>query len=230
MINVSLLKMGVSSLGIDLADECIELIDAFSDMVAEQNKSFNLTALTTPDAFTEKHIVDSLAALPFIPHGSSVCDVGAGAGFPSVPIAIARPDTTVTALDSTAKKIFFIERAAKQLGISNLRTLTARAEECTHERETFDVVTARAVAPLAILSELALPLVKKGGVFIAYKTNSEEMISEKSLSLLGAKLKERWEYSLPLGDGRVLLVFEKVALTDADLPRKYGLIKKHPLV
>lgn len=230
MIDVSLLKTGVSSLGIDFADECIELIDAFSEMVAEQNKSFNLTALTTPDAFTEKHIVDSLAALPFIPHGSSVCDVGAGAGFPSVPIAIARPDTMVTALDSTAKKIFFIERAANQLGIRNLHTLTARAEECTHERETFDVVTARAVAPLAILSELALPLVKMGGVFIAYKTNSEEMISEKSLYLLGARLKERREYSLPSGDGRVLLVFEKVAPTDADLPRKYGLIKKHPLV
>ena len=81
MINLSLLKTGVSSLGIDLADECIDLLDAFSDMVAEQNKSFNLTALTEPDAFTEKHIVDSLAALPFIPHGSSVCDVGAGAGF-----------------------------------------------------------------------------------------------------------------------------------------------------
>ena len=104
MINLSLLKTGFSSLGIDLADECIDLLDSFSDMVAEQNKSFNLTALTEPDAFTEKHIVDSLAALPFIPHGSSVCDVGAGAGFPSVPIAIARPDTTVTALDSTAKK------------------------------------------------------------------------------------------------------------------------------
>ena len=206
MINVSLLKTGVSSLGIDLADECIELIDAFSDMVSEQNKSFNLTALTEPDAFTEKHIVDSLAALPFIPHGSSVCDVGAGAGFPSVPIAIARPDITVTALDSTAKKTAFIERAAKRLGIS------------------------RAVAPLAILSELALPLVKKGGIFIAYKTNSEEMISEKSLFLLGARLKERRGYFLPSGDGRVLLVFEKVTPTDADLPRKYGIIKKHPLV
>lgn len=230
MINLSLLKTGVSSLGIDLADECIDLLDAFSDMVAEQNKSFNLTALTEPDSFTEKHIVDSLAALPFIPHGSSVCDVGAGAGFPSVPIAIARPDTTVTALDSTAKKTAFIERAAKRLGVSNLRTLTGRAEECTHERETFDVVTARAVAPLAILSELALPLVKKGGVFIAYKTNSEEMLSERSLSLLGTRLKERRGYSLPSGDGRVLLVFEKVARTDADLPRKYGLIKKYPLV
>ena len=223
MINLSLLKTGFSSLGIDLADECIDLLDAFSDMVAEQNKSFNLTALTEPDAFTEKHIVDSLAALPFIPHGSSVCDVGAGAGFPSVPIAIARPDTTVTALDSTAK-------TAKRLGVSNLRTLSGRAEECTHEREIFDVVTARAVAPLAILSELALPLVKKGGVFIAYKTNSEEMLSERSLSLLGARLKERRVYSLPSGDRRVLLVFEKVSQTDADLPRKYGLIKKHPLV
>ena len=199
MINLSLLKTGVSSLGIDLADECIDLLDSFSDMVAEQNKSFNLTALTEPDAFTEKHIVDSLAALPFIPHGSSVCDVGAGAGFPSVPIAVARPDTTVTALDSTAKKTAFIERAAKRLG-------------------------------LAILSELALPLVKKGGVFIAYKTNSEEMLSERSLSLLGARLKERRGYSLPSGDGRVLLVFEKIAQTDADLPRKYGVIKKHPLV
>ena len=163
MINLSLLKTGVSSLGIDLADECIDLLDAFSDMVAEQNKSFNLTALTTPDAFTEKHIVDSLAALPFIPHGSSVCDVGAGAGFPSVPIAIARPDTTVTALDSTAKKTAFIERAAKRLGVSNLRTITGRAEECTHERETFDVVTARAVVfdkcHLSVILSFSIPFI-----------------------------------------------------------------------
>ena len=229
MINFSLLKTGVSSLGIDLADECIDLLDAFSDMVAEQNKSFNLTALTEPDAFTEKHIVDSLAALPFIPHGSSVCDVGAGAGFPSVPIAIARPDTTVTALDSTAKKTAFIERAAKRLGVSNLRTLTGRAEECTHERESFDVVTARAVAPISVLSELCLPLVKKGGLFIAYKTDPSDLPSEECLSLLGGKLKFSHPYPLPSGDGRVLLVFKKISHTHPDFPRPYGKIKKSPL-
>lgn len=215
--------------GISVDDETVSLLDGFSDFVIQENKRFNLTSLTDADSFTEKHLIDSLSSLSFIPQGATLCDVGAGAGFPSFPIAAVRRDVSVTALDSTAKKTFFIERAAKKFSVSNLSCLTKRAEECTHERETFNVVTARAVAPIGILAELALPLVKKGGVFIAYKTNSEEMISKKSLYLLGAKLKERRDYSLPSGDGRVLLVFEKVAPTDADLPRKYGVIKKHPL-
>ena len=229
MIDKTLLLKGSSSLGVALSDETVALLDAFSDFVAEENKKFNLTAITSPAEFTEKHIIDSLASLPFIPQGSSLCDVGAGAGFPSFPIAAARGDVTVTALDSTSKKTDFIKRAAQKFGLNNIRTLSKRAEECTHERESFDVVTARAVAPISILSELCLPLVKKGGLFIAYKTDPFDLPSEECLSFLGGKLRLSHPYTLPSGDGRVLLVFEKISHTHPDFPRPYGKIKRSPL-
>ena len=141
-----------------------------------------------------------------------------------------RPNVTVTALDSTAKKTAFIASVATSLSLQNLNTLTGRAEERTHERESFSVVTARAVAPLPVLAELALPLVKPGGVFVAYKTPGEKDLSQNTLSLLGATPPSRVPYTLPSGDKRELLVFKKTTNTDADFPRPFGKIKKSPLV
>lgn len=230
MINKSLLFAGASAAGVSVSEEQAELIDKFSEMVAEANSRFNLTSILSPDDFTEKHVLDSLSALPLIPENATLCDIGAGAGFPSVPIAIMRPDVTVTALDSTAKKTAFIASVATSLSLQNLNTLTGRAEERTHERESFSVVTARAVAPLPVLAELALPLVKPGGVFIAYKTPGEKDLSQKTLSLLGAAPPSRVPYTLPSGDKRELLVFKKTTNTDADFPRPFGKIKKSPLV
>lgn len=215
--------------GVTLSDDAAELLDGFSDFVLEQNKLFNLTAITDSTAFTEKHLIDSVAAVPFIKKDASLCDVGSGAGFPAVPIAALRRDVKVTALDSTSKKTAFISAAAKKFNIENLSVISARAEECTHERETFDVVTARAVASLGILCEIALPLVRVGGIFIAYKTDSEENVSESSVSLLGGKLKQTFSYSLPSGDRRCLYIFKKSHHTDPDYPRQYGKIKKAPL-
>ena len=229
MIDLALLSSAAKTFGCALSCDQLSLLDRFSEFVAEQNKKFNLTAITSPAEFTEKHIIDSLASLPFIPQGSSLCDVGAGAGFPSFPIAAARGDVTVTALDSTSKKTDFIKRAAQKFGLNNIRTLSKRAEECTHERESFDVVTARAVAPISILSELCLPLVKKGGLFIAYKTDPSDLPSDECLSLLGGRLKTSHPYTFTSGDGRVLLVFEKVSHTHPDFPRPYGKIKRSPL-
>ena len=229
MINRRLLEDGLKMFGISVDDETFSVLDGFSDFVIQENKRFNLTSLTDADSFTEKHLIDSLSSLSFIPQGATLCDVGAGAGFPSFPIAAVRRDVSVTALDSTAKKTDFIERAAKKFSVSNLSCLTKRAEECTHERETFDVVTARAVAPIGILAELAIPLVRPGGIFIAYKTDASDIPSEKTLSVLGAALKESFSYPLPSGDKRVLSVFLKTGSTSPDLPRRYGVIKKSPL-
>lgn len=229
MIDKTLLTDSLEKQGIHISPDTADLLDAFSDFVLEQNNLFNLTAITDKVAFTEKHMIDSLSALPFIGQNTTLCDVGAGAGFPSFPIAAARRDVAVTALDSTAKKTAFVAAAAKKFGIDNLSVLSARAEECVHQREKFDTVTARAVAPLGILCEISLPLVRKGGVFIAYKTDSDEPVSDEALSLLGGTLRETFFYTLPSGDRRCLYIFEKTSRTDPDYPRQYGRIKKAPL-
>lgn len=229
MIDKELLAKEAKSFGLSLSSATVDILDSFSVYVSEQNKLFNLTAITEGREFTEKHLIDSLSAVQFIPENSTLCDIGAGAGFPSFPIAAVRRDVNVTALDSTSKKTSFILRAANAFGISNLSVLTARAEECVHERESFDVVTARAVAPLGILSEIALPLVKPGGIFIAYKTDPDEPVSLSALDLLGGSLPEKFVYSLPSGDRRCLFVFHKTKRTDADFPRQFGKIKKSPL-
>ena len=229
MIDKELLAKEAKSFGVSLSSATVDILDSFSVYVSEQNKLFNLTAITEGREFTEKHLIDSLSAVQFIPENSTLCDIGAGAGFPSFPIAAVRRDGNVTALDSTSKKTSFILRAANAFGISNLSVLTARAEECVHERESFDVVTARAVAPLGILSEIALPLVKPGGIFIAYKTDPDEPVSLSALDLLGGSLPEKFVYSLPSGDRRCLFVFRKTKRTDSDFPRQFGKIKKSPL-
>lgn len=229
MIDKELLAKEAKSFGVSLSSATVDILDSFSVYVSEQNKLFNLTAITEGREFTEKHLIDSLSAVQFIPENSTLCDIGAGAGFPSFPIAAVRRDVNVTALDSTSKKTSFVLRAANAFGISNLSVLTARAEECVHERESFDIVTARAVAPLGILSEIALPLVKAGGLFIAYKTDPDEPVSLSALDLLGGSLPEKFVYSLPSGDRRCLFVFRKTKRTDADFPRQFGKIKKSPL-
>ncbi|MEG2274405.1 MAG: 16S rRNA (guanine(527)-N(7))-methyltransferase RsmG, partial [Clostridia bacterium] len=159
-----------------------------------------------------------------------LCDIGAGAGFPSVPLAIVRQDLQVTALDSTAKKMTFVSDAVSKLHISNLQTLVGRAEEQFELFETFDVVTARAVSSLPILLELCLPLVKVGGIFIAYKTDLSELDTAKSaLTALHATLFDKLQLTLPNGDNRAILVFKKLKSTPEPYPRSFGAIKKKPL-
>lgn len=216
--------------GLSVSPSQAELLDKFAEEVVETNKKFNLTSITDSDAFLEKHLLDSVAAAPLIPEGAKCCDVGAGAGFPSVPLAVVREDISVTALDSTLKKTAFVAGVAKKLGIENLFTLTKRAEECVHERESFDVVFARAVAPLPVLLELSLHLVKKGGVFVAYKTDDSELSSSlRAAGKNGGKFREKHGFSLPDDSRRCLLVFDKVSPCPADYPRKYSLIKSSPL-
>ncbi|MDE6060813.1 MAG: 16S rRNA (guanine(527)-N(7))-methyltransferase RsmG [Clostridia bacterium] len=225
-----ILKGYLSQIGIDLQDEKIALLLAFCDNVLETNKKFNLTAITDYDEFLIKHVTDSLLGLSEIPNNAKLCDVGAGAGFPSMPIAIARDDVRVTALDSTAKKMNFIADSAKILGVSNIKTVAGRAEEQRALFGTFDIVTARAVSALPILLELCIPLLKVGGRFLAYKANESELNDCKNaLKTLNTEFIHSKTASLPNGDGRTILVFEKITKTDSKYPRQYGAIKKKPL-
>lgn len=224
------LKQCASEVGVELTQKQTERLAAYFDMVVEKNKAFNLTAITEEKDFAIKHIADSLAGISEIPQNSALLDIGAGAGFPSMPIAITREDVKVTALDSTAKKMNFISECARELKLTNVKTVAGRAEEQKNLFATFDVVTARAVSSLNILLELAMPMLKTGGRFIAYKTDESELDGAKcALATLGAKHLSTKSLSLPNGDSRAILVFEKVAPTPKQYPRLYGAIKKKPL-
>ncbi len=219
---------------------------SFSRLTEEMlrvNEYMNLTAVTDPKQIAVKHYADCglLSDLPGF--GCTVCDVGAGGGFPTLPLAILRPDLKITAVDSTDKRMRYVEQTAGILGLSGVSVLTARGEEMGNDekyREQFDFVTARAVAPLNILCELCLPLVKVGGQFCALKAagGREELEEAKNAAeLLGATVKELKELSLvdPFGtipeDGlkRILILFEKIAPTPKQYPRRYAKIQKKPL-
>ena len=205
--------------------------------LTETNKLYNLTAVTDEIGVCALHFCDSLFAEKYIPSGAKLLDIGCGAGFPSLPIAIAREDVSILAVDSTAKKTEFSRKFAAENNLSNFTSLAARAEELanTDKRETFDLVTARAVARLNVLAELALPFVKVGGYFLAMKGSAGEdeyKEAAKGIAELGGKLEkiEKRDLILPDGkQGRTLILIKKVRETAPKYPRMYSKIVKKPL-
>ncbi len=203
------------------------------------NEHMNLTAITDIDGVILKHYVDSLTVSKYIPQKASVIDVGCGAGFPSLPLAIARPDLRVTALDSTAKRINYIKESVSMLDIPNLSAIAARAEELAHTAEfrgQFDIVCARAVARLNVLCELCIPYVKKGGNFVAMKANSAEEVAEagSAIKKIGGKLTADDSFVIVSHNGRCddprsVIVIEKISETPENYPRNNSQIKKKPL-
>ena len=208
----------------------------YANLLIETNKQMNLTAITDMEGIIFKHFADSAKLCDHIPENKTVIDVGCGAGFPSLVLAILRPDLEVTALDSTAKKTVFIANCAKMLNVSNIKTIAARAEEYaqTH-REHFDYATSRAVARLNILCELCIPLVKVGGSFLPLKASkAQEEINEckSGIKVLGASLTSSNEYNLASnGESFERCIFEisKNTPTDKKYPRMYSQILKKPL-
>ena len=208
----------------------------YANLLIETNKQMNLTAITDTEGIIFKHFADSAKLCDYIPNGKSVIDVGCGAGFPSLVLAILRPDLNVTALDSTAKKTVFIANCARKLNVANIKTVAARAEEfAQNNRESFDCATSRAVARLNILCELCIPLVKVGGKFVPLKASkAQEEISEakNGIKILGASLSNTNEYNLTNnGESLERCIFEitKNTPTDKKYPRMYSQILKKPL-
>jgi 16S rRNA (guanine527-N7)-methyltransferase len=209
-----------------------------TERMLDVNKSMNLTAIKEGRAVILRHYADSLTVASFLPQKASVIDVGCGAGFPCLPLAICRPDLQITALDSTDKRIRYVIETATLLGLKNLSALSARAEEMGHSpnlRESFDVCTARAVAALPVLCELCIPFVRIGGKFIAMKAarGEEELhAAANGIKKLGGEVTAVHRIALKDGgeeDTRMLIEIKKVAHTPADLPRAYGRICKKPL-
>ena len=218
-----------------LTDEKEEKLSKLCRILLEYNEKVNLTALTEPDDIYAKHIADSAMLLPYLQNAAAMLDVGCGGGFPSLPIAILNENISVTAMDSTKKKLDFVLYAKEQLGINNLSVLNGRAEAlCTDGlRGSFDAVTARAVAFLPVLCELCVPYVKTGGVFLAMKTDKAELeTSYNAAKQTGAEHEKSVLYKLVCKDGeadRCIMIFRKTHITQNKYPRKYAMIKSHPL-
>lgn len=232
-IHTAFAKNGMSSM---ITKETVSKFYDFTEYLLETNKITNLTAITDIDGVILKHIVDSVAISPAIPHDANVIDVGCGPGFPSIPLAIVRDDLQITALDSTGKKIDFVNSAVAKLQLSNIKGVCSRAEEFAIEfREKFDVSVSRAVARLNVLAEISLPLVKVGGTFIAMKSNKgEEEYAEakKGIEILGASLTKIEKCSFTNSAEaieRETYIFSKNHKTPSQYPRKYAQILKKPL-
>lgn len=221
------------------SDFVIDKLFCLTERMLSVNEMMNLTAITDVDDIILKHYADSLTVAEKIPEGSTVIDVGTGAGFPSLVLAIARPDIHITALDSTAKRINYITQTAELLGLGNITAISARAEELAHEpnyRERFDIACARAVARLNVLCEFCLPYVKVNGKFIAMKANAEDEIAEASDAFprLGGVLDSAECFDL-LSDHnggnnpRCIVTVKKSFTTPVTYPRNFSQIKKKPL-
>ena len=203
----------------------------YMDYLLEVNAHTNLTAITNPREIEIKHFKDSLTVLSYIKEKDKVLDIGAGAGFPGLPLRIEK-DFDLTLIDSVNKKVVFMNEVIEKLGLENTRAIHTRAEDYAREkRESFDVVVSRAVANMATLSEYALPFLKIGGLFIALKgPKAEEELeaSKNALKILGGRVKEIKAFDLD-GNERVNIVIEKVKKTKDKYPRGKNLPKKEPL-
>ena len=207
--------------------------DIYFEELVSYNEKVNLTAITEKNEVYTKHFLDSILSIDAIPFNSSVVDVGTGAGFPSLPIKIVRPDIKLTMVDSLNKRINFLNHLCEKLKIESTN-VHARAEEFAQKnREQFDVAVARAVAKLNTLLEYLLPLVKVGGLVIAYKGGNiaeEFMEAENALNILGGKVLKSLRFDLPNGYGeRNILIIEKIKPTDKKYPRLQNKPKTDPI-
>lgn len=236
MLNRILLEQTLAPFGVTVDDTVFARLDTYAELLAETNRQFNLTAITEPDDVTVKHFADCLVlfGVAGFPENAKIIDVGTGAGFPGLVLKLYRPDLQITFLDSTKKKLGFIENVLSAVGLQG-ETVHMRAEEAgkmTQYREQFDFATARAVADLRNLSEYCLPFVKKNGLFLSMKSAAaEEEIQAASgaLRTLGGKMEQDKQFLLVENMPRRLLFVRKISQTPPKYPRPSAKIAKTPL-
>ncbi|MCR4695566.1 MAG: 16S rRNA (guanine(527)-N(7))-methyltransferase RsmG [Pseudobutyrivibrio sp.] len=222
---------------LDIDDDKINKLDIFYDMLIEKNKVMNLTAITDFDEVLVKHFVDSLSICQVMPDSiNTICDLGTGAGFPGIVLAIFYPEISFTLIDSLNKRINFLSEVVQAIGLNNIELIHARAEEIGRNkdyRESFDLVVSRAVANISTLSEYCTPLVKVNGYFISYKSvNVKEEITAagKTFDKLAVSIKDTFEFVLPDTDmSRSFIIIKKIKNTPKAYPRKAGTPSKEPL-
>ncbi|WP_068784293.1 16S rRNA (guanine(527)-N(7))-methyltransferase RsmG [Paenibacillus phocaensis] len=225
--------------GIEISEEQLKQFERYYEVLVEWNEKMNLTGITEREQVYIKHFYDSISLAFHVPMGEIVAmaDIGSGAGFPGIPLKICYPHLQLTIVDSLNKRIQFLQHVVNELGLSQVRLLHGRAEDLGRQgelRDAFDLVTARAVARMAVLNEFCLPFVKPGGLFVAMKgSNPQEEVQEAARSLI--ELKGKWvrtpEFSLPLENSeRHLVIIQKTAATPKKYPRKAGTPLKTPLL
>lgn len=225
----------LKKLNISITEEQIKMLDIYADFLIEYNKHTNLTSLTELNEIYLKHFYDSLTIVKAIDFTkvNTLLDVGTGAGFPGMVLKILFPNIEVTLLDSNNKKIIFLQELSSKLELSNINFYHGRAEEhCLKYREHYDIVTARAVSNLTVLSELCLPLTKIGGYFIPLKGANTSEIQEatNAIKKLGGTIEEIINFSLPYENSqRNIIKIKKIANTLSIYPRRYDKIIKYPL-
>ena len=219
-----------------LSEQMQQQFENYMNLLLEWNEKINLTAITEEDDIILKHFVDSLTISEYIDEGKEVVDVGTGAGFPGVPLKIARKDVKVTLVDSLNKRIKFLDDVIEKLKLEEIHTLHFRAEEFGQNkkyRESFDIATSRAVANLSTLVEYLLPLVKVGGICICMKGSEikEELEnSKRAIEILGGKIEKQVEFTLPETDiKRNIIIVRKIKTTPSKYPRKAGTPVKEPI-
>ncbi len=228
-----LLTAGLTALDLDLA--AADKLARYAELLLEKNKVMNLTAITAPRDVATLHLLDCaclLTAADF--RGKQVVDVGTGAGFPGMPLRLLEPDFDLTLLDSLGKRIDFLQETVDAMGLQRVRCVHARAEEFARQhREQYDIAASRAVAQLNVLCELALPLVKVGGQFLAMKsvdTDDEIQRARSAIAQLGGRIGKIWDYTIPGTEVRHrVVIIRKERPTPAAYPRPFARIKKAPL-
>ncbi len=234
-MNKQLLESGFSHFGLKLTEKMAKGFEEYMHLLLLWNQKINLTRIVEPDEVVLKHFIDSVSCAPHIKPEASLIDVGSGAGFPGLPLKIAREDIRVTLLDSLAKRTVFLDEVINTLSLGSVETIHFRAEDGGRSplyREKFDVATARAVANLSVLCEYCMPFVKVGGIFIGFKgrdVQSEILQSKNAVKTLGGEIVDVCEVFFG-GMEHNLIIIKKIAPTPAKYPRKAGNAAKNPII
>ncbi|MBE5763306.1 MAG: 16S rRNA (guanine(527)-N(7))-methyltransferase RsmG [Clostridiales bacterium] len=227
------LKTYLESKKIEYNPAILDKFNTYYNLLIEWNNKFNLTAITDKKEVEIKHFIDSLTALDYIKDNSLICDIGAGAGFPSIPLAILLPNCRFTLIDSLNKRVNFLNEVINSLGLTNCECIHARIEDfAIKNKEKYDIALARAVAPLNILLEYTMPILKINGILLSHKgsnINEEILEAENASKILNCKINNKYELSLPNGDYRCLIEYIKLKSTPPKYPRGGNKPRLNPL-